>query len=327
MTWNGLLTPEGTGRIICDTDLDEPAIPPPSIVAAAMFSGETIYKVSTTPGMPFVALGLNDFSMEWFIHGRTVDSLAGLEHKVHSGLVVPISGDTEGQLQNGLDVGDIDVGPAQVLVFSGVTTGVTIAIGNTSWAHVAMSVDRAGLVTFYLNDSVDTTRDASAGSAIDFPAVPVHPMMGENPLRQTYDSLDDNHDIVDSSQHYLSSFAIHNRQLTPTEVSDAFAAKVVNNLAGATFVRYLFARFVDSVGTPVTPAKETTLANISLGCKDRIAEPQNSELFSPIAAPGTLFLEDSSGNGGHWPLLTKSSYSDVNVANRAINGFATTGAS
>jgi hypothetical protein len=190
-----------------------------------------------------------------------------------------------------------------------------------------MSVDRAGLASFYLDGVLDSTTDASGGSAIDLLAAPVHPLMGEAGTRFIYDNLSNDHDDVDSAQCYFSSMAIHNRQLTPTEVSDAFAAKVVNNLSGATFVRYLFNRFVDSVGTPVTVVKETTLANISLGCKDRIASPQTDELFVPIATPGTLFIEDTSGNGGHWPLLTQTSYGSGDLADRGICGFATTGAS
>jgi hypothetical protein len=277
--------------------------------------------------MPFVGLGLADFAMEWFVKGRTSSSLAGAETEINSGLVTPTSGDTIGLLQSGLLVDDGSVGNTMVEIQTGVSAVVTVTIGSTSWAHVVASVDRAGLATFYLDGSVNTTRDASGGSAIDFVAVPVHPMMGAVTVRSVYDRLDDNDDLIDSPQCYLSSFAIHNRQLTPTEVSDAFAAKVVNNLAGATFVRYLFAQFVDSVGTPVTPAQETTLANISLGCKDRIDTPQSTELFVPIATPGTLFIEDTSGNGGHWPLLTQTSYGSGDLADRGICGFATTGAS
>jgi hypothetical protein len=73
--------------------------------------------------------------------------------------------------------------------------------------------------------------------------------------------------------------------------------------------------------------KETDPLKISLGCKDRIASPQTDELFVPIATPGTLFIEDTSGNGGHWPLLTQASYDSADLADRGICGFATTGAS
>jgi hypothetical protein len=301
---------------------------PPTTVAAAMFSGETVYKASTTTGMPFVALGLADFSMEWFVKGRTVNSFSAFETEVHSGLVTPRMPDTGGDIQNGLEVSDrASASNLEVTVVTGVSAQFGVVTSATEWTHIALSVARAADATLYVNGSVDSTADASSGSGTDFPAVPVRPLMGQGSSPIIYDSLTNDDDDVDSAQCYLSSFAIHNRQLTPTEVSDAFAAKVVNNLSGATFVRYLFSRFVDSVGTPVTVVKETTPANISLGCKDRIAEPQNSELFVPIATPDTLFIEDTSGNGGHWPLLTQTSYGSGTLADRGICGFATTGAS
>ena len=324
MPFNGLLVPEGTSRLVCDTDLDAPPVP---VVTGAMFSGETVYKASTTTGMPFVALGLADFSMEWFVKGRTVDSSASIETEIFSGIVTPTSGDTVGSLQTGLSVADITGGNTSVAAITGVSPSSGFAIGKDLWRHIAMSVERTGLASFYLDGVLDSTRDASSGSGTDLLAAPVHPLLGSTMLRSAYDNLNNLHDSVDSAQCYFSSFAIHNRRLTPTEVSDAFAAKVVNNLSGATFVRYLFNRFVDSVGTPVTVVKETTLANISLGCKDRIAEPQNSELFVPIATPDTLFLEDSSGNGGHWPLLTQASYGSSDLDDRGICGFGVTGAS
>ena len=321
-----MTAPEGTSsRIVCDPDLDRPAVPPMGTVAA-MFSGETVHKSDTTTGMPFVALGLNDFSMEWFVKGRTVNSFASIETQIFSGIV---TGDAVGALQTGLSVADITVLNTAVRAVTGVSPESGFTIGNTSWRHIAMSVDRAGLASFYLDGSVVDTQDASGGSGTDLLAAPVHPLMGATASRFIYDNLSNDHNDVDSAQCYFSSFAIHNRQLTPTEVSDAFAAKAVNNLSGATFVRYLFNRFVDSVGTPVTVVKEMTPGNpnMSLGCKDRIAEPQNSELFVPIATPGTLFIEDTSGNGGHWPLLTQTSYGSSDLADRGICGFATTGAS
>ncbi len=323
-----MTAPEGTlSRIVCDPELDAP--PVPIVTTAAMFAGETVYKASTTTGMPFIALGLNDFSMEWFVKGRTAGSFNGGDGSaINSGLVTPTVSDTVGAIQVGMTVDDASVSNLQVDMEPGVAGGVTIVIGNTTWSHVVMSVDRTGLATFYLDGSVDSTRDASAGSGIDLLAVPVHPLLGSILSLGAYDNvITDDHDDVDSAQCYLSSFAIHNRQLTPSEVSANFAAKVVGNFVGSTFVRYLFSRFVDSGGAPVTVSKETTPANISLGCKDRIAEPQNSELFAPIAASGTLFIEDTSGNGGHWPLFTLSSYGSGSLAARAGNGFATTGAS
>lgn len=325
-----MTAPEGTlTRLVCDPDLDRPVVPP-TVVATAMFSGETVYKSKDTAGMPFATLGLADFSMEWFVKGRTDDSLAGLESKIHSGLVTPANGDTLGVIQSGLVVDDATVGNAMVrVVIPGISQNVTIEIGTALWRHVAVSVHREGDATYYLDGTVDATRDASPGSGLDLEAVPVHPLMGGSPLRTVYDNVvTDNHDSVSSAQCYLSSFAIHNRQLTPAEVSDAFAAKVVNNFgSGTTFVRYLFSRFVDSGGSLVTPSTETDPPKISLGCKDRIATPQTDELFVPIATPDTLFIEDDSLNGRHWPLLTQLTYGSGTLDERGICGFATTGAS
>lgn len=323
-----MTAPEGTlTRLVCDPDLDKPAVPPTG-TAAAMFSGETVYKVSTTTDLPFVALGLNDFSMEWFVKGRTDPSSSAFESQVHSGLVTPRIPDTAGDIQNGLEVSDrAGASNLAVRVVTGVSISLDVVTSATEWTHIALSVERAVDATVYVNGSVDSTADASGGIGTDFPAVPVHPLMGQAVSRVIYDNLSNNHNDVDSAQCYFSSFAIHNRQLTPTEVSDAFAAKAVGLYPGSTFARYLFNRFVDSVGTLVTVVKETDPLKISLGCKDRIATPQTDELFVPIATPDTLFIEDTSGNGRHWPLATQTSYGSGTLDERGICGFATTGAS
>jgi len=94
-----------------------------------------------------------------------------------------------------------------------------------------------------------------------------------------------------------------------------------------TFVRYLFASFVDAAGAAVVPTQETTGSSQSLFPKFGIPSPQDTELYVPFGTPGDVFIEDDSGNGRHWPLDVQAAYSNSTLADRGVCGFATTGAS
>ena len=315
---------ESTKRLVCDEDLDKPEdAGGPVLPGAAMFSGEAPFKPSTTPGMPFVGIGTSDYAVEWFIKGRPVSTPfdAGV---AHTGLV---SGDSEGTLVVGMRVGDGSSILTLITVVHGFAAPpVTSSWTPANWTHVCISADRAGLVTLYMDGVSSDTEDISSFSGTPLASVPVHPMAGGQTNRIRYDSLGEDHNDVDSSEVVLSSFAIHARQLTPTEIADNSAAKVVG-LYAETFVHYLFSTFVDGAGAAITPTQETAGSSISLFPKFGLPSPQDTELFVPIGTPGDVFIEDTSGNGRHWPLDVQAAYSNSTLNDRGVCGFATTGAS
>lgn len=312
------------GVMVCDTELDRRAVP--VVGVAAMFSGEAEYKTSLTSGMPFVVLGTGDYAIEWFIKGRPNSAPfdAGI---VNSGLVTPGGGETEGAITFGMEVGEASsIISLATLTARGFGLPMSGAWTPANWTHACISSDRAGLSTLYVDGTSVDTVDISGDVATDVGALPVHPMLGGQTNIIRYDTLTEDDNSVDSSLVVLSSFAIHARQLTPTEVQDNSDAKVVG-LYAETFIRYLFSSFVDAAGASITPAQETTLASIGLMPKFGLPSPQASELFVPIGTPGTVFIEDTSGNAGHWPLKVQTSYDGLALANRGVCGFATTGAS
>ncbi len=321
----------GTDRLICsiagETGLaGEGIVPlvPGASASGGVYTGTERYTPSTTTGMPTIAIGTSDFSMEWMLRGRSEDSDVGTEDTAHSGLVTATEGDTVGVLQLGLICSDLSQSNLQVRLNPGVSGTTLTHPGSARWSHIGMSVDRSDLMRSYLNGVAGATVDVSSQVATSYAAVPIHPLQASH--IGGYDANDDDHDTVDSVMCYLSSFAIHSRILTAAEMLTNSNAKIVG-LYNETLVRYLFKTFVDGSGAAVVPTKTTLAAKISIFCKFALSEPEASEHYAPRVANGGLFIEDTSGNARHYPCRTGASYTTTGTeGTRGGTCFADSGA-
>lgn len=317
MPWNGYTEPEGTERIVCDTDLDggggnggDPEVG--SFLGTPQFGAD--------PLVPTYAIGTSDMSVEFLVLTRVGD-IAEL---------LPDAGPNSGIANDGSVIGPdfgttIGVSPKQGNISSlfaqwrEQASGIEIEIASfyprVAWTHLCINYDRSGDMEFFDNGVSAGTVSIAADAAVSLSAEGIYPAA-------IVDSVESNAAAWFTP---MAGFAVHSRLLTGPEIATNVAALNVGSYA-ETEARYKFGSFVDASGDPLVPTKETTLANMGPALTWELPAAYEATAYAPEGADGTVFIEDLSGNGRHSPVFTDTSYGS-SEGTRSGCAFSTLGVS
>lgn len=340
MPFNGLDGPEGTERIQCDTDLDDPnpgngnGVPSDGDAKNPQFGafmGQGEWIVETDSSIPTITLGTSDLSIEFVCIPRTGDqSVGGGDLFWLCGLTTDIGGGVAANVPMAGAFPLVIPSPNLNFRWNGPTPkGLSISnfVSRSVWSHLCVNYDRSGNMEVFDNGVSAGTSSISVDSGFSIPSQGIYPMISERPDDALNDDLtDDPSSLILPWATPIGGFALHSRILTGLEITTNAAAFDVGDYA-ETLARYNFNSFVDGSGTRVAPpTQEVDLGNIQVFNKWTLPSPQDTELFVPEGANGTLRIEDLSGSGRHFGLQTQASYGSGTLAARGRVGFAATGA-
>ena len=324
---------ESTDRLVCDDDLDKPA----EGAAAGnpqfgAFMGQGQFVDESDSSIPTIALGLSDLSIELVISLRTGDQSVG-----EPDLFWICGLTTNDGSGTGTNSADPMAGVYPVLTIfphlrfrwggpSVATVDLLSFNPRPGWTHLCVTYDRNGDMEVFDNGVSAGSASISADSGFSIPEQGIYPMVSETDGDGSNDELaDDPSGLILPWATPIGGFALHSRVLTGPEITANAAALDVGDYP-ETEARYNFDSFVDGAGAAVTPTQETTLGNIQVFNKWTLPSPQDTELFVPEGANGTVQIEDLSDSGRHFGLQTQASYGSGTLAARGRVGFATTGA-
>lgn len=334
--------PEGTQRIVCDTDLDNPSpgngngngVPGDGDANNPQFGaflGQGEWVVETDPSIPTCSLGTSDLSIEFLCQVRTGDTsiladdlfwLCGLAtdsgggttaNAPFAGVYPVVASSTRFRFRwGGPNAASVDI------------LDFTPRVG---WTHLCVNYDRSGNMEVFEDGSSVGVSDISLDVAFSIPLQGIYPVISQRNTDGINDNLADNPLLLILPWGTpIGGFALHSRILTGPEITANAAAFDVGDYT-ETEARYNFNSFVDGSGTRVAPpTQEVDLDNIQLFNKWTVPSPQDAELFVPGGSNGTLHIEDLSGSGRHFGLQTQASYGSSTLADRGRVGFAATGA-
>lgn len=194
-------------------------------------------------------------------------------------------------------------------------TGAGFAAIPPGWCHIAVTFDRNGNMLTYLNGALVDTTNIAAGAAQSLGTCYVIGPGGEQwstlamPTGNWYDQFPVGNFFADwtgwtQARGYFGPWAVHNRILTPAEVSEAYNEQRCQNLGAAVTIIYIDPKNVEGV-----TAWDHDPSHVITGI--RAASMGGLTLGIPRGAATTCTLQDSSGNGRHITLPTRAAYADA----------------
>lgn len=289
-----------------------------------VFAGQTLYVApSGTPSRPSLSLGTADFAIECVVRRRSNQTAGVQDGQQYTGLLAGASpANNVANIEWIVASGGSDAS----INFDADGDGVGGISGgffdyDTTWRHFAVNFDRsANMETFRSGVSVDTTSIAAQSATAILDANGVYPLQGRSSAVGDWDVLPEDPTSVFVLPAVIALFAIHNRLMTATEITDASNALGVHNFGAATtLVLYNWEGYVGAEGIEL----ETDQEKMSTGMKDGIAANLSGTLGTPRVATGEYQIEDISGNRNHWPLTTLATYETTPIASRAVTGLIT----
>lgn len=316
--WNGLST-GGTERLECETDALRNVI--------GTFMGQSQWVIESDAKVPNWSPGLSDITVEIIARHRTASSDSGLSDSAFiSGAGRSLLANTsEGRNGVGIRWTPGPIGSYFVdwrWKANPQDIPGTIVIDGYTWTtpetftHHACTYDRDGVMTSYLRGVVDSfTPSIAADSGVNAQGWGIYPLVGGNTDPSDFDDINDVLSGAVLNPVIFGAMAIHSRLLTPGELLANATALEVGDYP-ETQVLYIADELRGGY------EQETDQDNISLSLK--WALPAGfSNIFSPEAADGSVFLEDRSGNNRHFFFNTAESYNDVTEFQRARTAFST----
>jgi len=189
---------------------------------------------------------------------------------------------------------------------SGVAGGYAIPM---EWCHLAVTFDRDGNMLSYINSSLVDTFNMAAGAAQSMGTVyligPGAETHGDYTQAANYDGFFWPFEMFSFTQvrTHWGPWAIHNRILTPAEISQSYRERRCQSLGAATTIIYIDPKNVDGVSE-----WDFDPTHVGFGIR---ASTLGLNIGIPAGVAETVRLLDSSGNNRHITLPTRTGYADV----------------
>jgi len=278
-----------------------------------------IFHHVTTPMLyPSYALNLSDFSFEMWVrwgigNANTVSDVYtwfGISDAACANFLYDLSGvcDFASFLFSNAAYNVLDLN-LQAGAGAWDISGTATYAMPMEWCHLVITFDRDGNMLCYVNSALMATVNIAAGAANSFGTVY---LMG--PGSDAHGAYDQPlyYDVVGQTEvrTHWGPWAIHNRILTPAEISQSYMEQRCQSLGAATTIIYIDPKNVDGVsGWDFEPT------HVGWGIR---ASTWGLNIGIPEGTTGTVRLLDTSGNNRHITLPTRTGY--ANVYGSPLNG-------